>query len=212
MASSIYNIGQLGKSLSATSTFKCRGSTAAVLFSGSFFPGLRIHTNSFMFISDIGYKPESLCRWWIWHEFVFVCIQRGPPEDEDLLFLSFWTNFRKNWGFPINISLILVVLLYSWVVDVNIRLIITETYLEPSRTVIGLFPKIVNGWKPLTISMKLSSTVDVELCSKCATGLGFYQTILLSWLFIYIRTSKMLQKWPCILLWKNCFLKILKNT
>ena len=26
-------------------------------------------------------------------------VKRGPPKDEDLLFLRFWTNFRKNGKF-----------------------------------------------------------------------------------------------------------------
>ena len=64
-------------------------------------------------------------------------------KDEDLLFLGFWANKK---GDPINISLILVVLLYSWLTDVDIRLTITEAYLEPSRTVtMELFAKIVNA-------------------------------------------------------------------
>ena len=37
-------------------------------------------------------------------------------------------------------------MLCDWVVDVDIRLMITEAYLEPSRTVtMKLFAKIVNG-------------------------------------------------------------------
>ena len=65
-------------------------------------------------------------------------VKRGPPKNEDLLFLSFSTNSE-------NISLVLVVLLYSWVADVDIRLMITEAYLKPSRTVtMGFFAKIVN--------------------------------------------------------------------
>ena len=49
-------------------------------------------------------------------------------------------------GSSINISLILVALLYSWVADVDMRLMITEVYLEPSWTVtMGLFTKIING-------------------------------------------------------------------
>ena len=119
--------------------------------------GLRIVSNTFLCISDIRYMSESLCRWLIWHEFVFVWSQRGPPpKDEDSSFLSFWTNFRKKkWVVPINISLILVVFLYSWVANVDIRLMITETYLEPSQTVsMGLFAKIVNTQKLLTISVK----------------------------------------------------------
>ena len=132
--------------------------------------------NSFLCISDIRYKPENLCMWLI---------------DMNL---PFWTYFRKKWGVPVNISLIFVVLLYCWVVDVDVRLMISEVYSEPSRTVtMGLFAK--------------SSIVNVRLGSKYATGLGYYKTILLSWLSIYIRTSKMLQEWPCILLRKNYFLK-----
>ena len=39
-----------------------------------------------------------------------------------------------------NEELILVILLYSWVADVNIRLMITEAYLELIRTVtMGFF-------------------------------------------------------------------------
>ena len=118
--------------------------------------GLRIVSNTFLCISDIRYMPESQCRWLIWHEFVFVWSQRGPPKDEDSSFLSFWTNFRKKiWVVPINISLILVVFLYSWVANVDIRLMITETYLEPSQAAsMGLFAKIVNGQKLLTTSVK----------------------------------------------------------
>ena len=57
--------------------------------------------------------------------------------------ISFWTNFRKKLGVTINISLILAILLYSWVADVDIRLMITVAYLEPSRTVtMGFFAKI----------------------------------------------------------------------
>ena len=65
--------------------------------------------------------------------------RRGPPKDEDerwnLLFLSFWTIFtKKKREIPVNILLILVVLQYSWVSDVDIRLMIAEAYLEHSRT------------------------------------------------------------------------------
>ena len=48
--------------------------------------GLRIPRNSFLCISDIRCKPESLFRWLNWHEFVFVCSQRGPPKDGDFFF------------------------------------------------------------------------------------------------------------------------------
>ena len=63
------------------------------------------------FLCGIRNKPEYLGRWLRCHEFVFKCSQRGPPKDEDLLFLSFWTNFRNNWGVATNISLIFIVLL-----------------------------------------------------------------------------------------------------
>ena len=44
-----------------------------------------------------------------------------------------------------NILLIFVVLLYNWVADEGIRLMITETYSEPSRTVtMWFFAKAVN--------------------------------------------------------------------
>ena len=60
-----------------------------------------------------------------------LCVVKiGPPKDKDLVFLSFGTNFRKKRGVLVNILLIIVVLLYSWVAD--IRLMITEAYLEPS--------------------------------------------------------------------------------
>ena len=114
---------------------------------------LMILINSFLCISDIRYKPESLCRRLIWREFAFLWSQGGPSKDEDLLFLSFWTNFREKWGVPLNILLILVVLLYSWEANVGTILMITEAYLEPSITM-KLFVKIVNGRKLLTISIK----------------------------------------------------------
>ena len=48
-------------------------------------------------------------------------------------------------SYPINILLILVVLQYRWVAHVDIKLMITEAYSEPSRTVtMGFFAKIVN--------------------------------------------------------------------
>ena len=63
------------------------------------------------FLCGIRNKPEYLGRWLRCHEFVFKCSQRGPPKDEDLLFLSFWTNFRNKWGVATNISFIFIVLL-----------------------------------------------------------------------------------------------------
>ena len=70
-------------------------------------------------------------------------------------------------------SLILVILLYSWVDDVNIRLMITEAYLEPSRRVMmGFFAKIV---KAVNYYRKKSSIVDVPLGSNYATLLGYCQ-------------------------------------
>ena len=92
--------------------------------------------NSFLCISDVRYKPECLFRWLNWQ----LC-----PKDEDLFFLSFWTNKYINiFKYYINISLILVILLYSWVADVNISLMITESYLELSRTATMFF---LQKWK-----------------------------------------------------------------
>ena len=75
-------------------------------------------------------------------------------------------------------SLILVILLYSWVADVNIRLMITEAYLESSRRVMtGFFTKIVKG---INYYSKKSYIVDVPLGSNYAALLGYYETILSS--------------------------------
>ena len=60
--------------------------------------------------------------------------------------------------------------------DVNIRLMITEAYLEPSgRVVMGFFAKIV---KAVNYYCKKSSIVDLPLGSNYATLLGYCQTIL----------------------------------
>ena len=73
----------------------------------------------------------------------------------DLRCLSFWTNVRKKWGVTINISLILVVLLYNCAADINIRLMITEVHLEPSRTVtMGFFCKNSQGLKAINYFCK----------------------------------------------------------
>ena len=48
-------------------------------------------------------------------------------------FLDYFHEKKKR-EIPINILLILVVLQYSWVSDVDIRLMIAEAYLEHSRT------------------------------------------------------------------------------
>ena len=104
-----------------------------------------------MCISDIRCKMENHLGDSFDMNLSLCAVKIGPLKGEELLFLSFWTNFRQKWGVPINISLVLVILLYSWVSDVDIRLMITEAYLEPSQTVtMGLFAKIVNGWKLLT--------------------------------------------------------------
>ena len=72
-------------------------------------------------------------------------------------------------------------MLYSWVADVNIRLMITEAYLEPSRRVMmGFFAKVV---KAVNYYCEKSSIVDVPLGSNYATSLGYCQTILSPWLF-----------------------------
>ena len=115
--------------------------------------------------------------------------RRLPSKDQGLPFLRFWTDQvqKKNS--------------YKYFVSFS-SCAITEAYLELSRTVtMDVVAKIVNDWKPLTISVK-SFIVDVLLGSKYAPGLDCYQTILLLWLFIYIRTSKILQEWPYILLQK----------
>ena len=117
--------------------------------------GLRILSNSLLCISDISYKPKSLCGWLTWQESLFVWSQREVLKDEDFSFLSSSTKFRKKWGVSLNISLIVVVLLYSWAVNVDIRLMIAEEYLEPSQiATMGLLAKIINGQKLLTISVK----------------------------------------------------------
>ena len=55
----------------------------------------------------------------------------------------------------LNILLILVVLLYIWEVDIDIRFIIAVAYLELTQTsMIALFAKIVNGWNLFTIFVK----------------------------------------------------------
>ena len=67
---------------------------------------------------------------------------------------------------------------YNWVADVNIKLMTTEAYLEPSRGVMmGFFTKIV---KAINYYCKKSSIVDVPLGSNYATLLGYCQTILSS--------------------------------
>ena len=50
-------------------------------------------------------------------------------------YVSGLSSEKNEGGVPINAFLILIVLLYSWVADVDFRLMITEAYLEPSQTV-----------------------------------------------------------------------------
>ena len=98
-----------------------------------------------------------------------LCAVKEDPRKMKAFFIRFWTNFRKKWWVTVDISLILVILPYSWVAQVNIRLMITEAYLERSRTVtMVFFAKIVNGFLR---KMILLTFLNIKKCYK--NGLVF---------------------------------------
>ena len=136
--------------------FNCSGDETA---------GLRITRSSSLCISGIRYQPESLSRWLNWHEFVFACSQRGPRTDEDLLFLIFWTNFRKkmssSYKYLANFSSFAIQLGNRCKYQINGYRGVFR--IQSNSYAVFFFAKIVNGWKPLTVTVK-------KLHRRCSTG------------------------------------------